>query len=533
MKKMPSTRGFTLIELLVVIAIIGILASILLPTLAKVQRKVRRTQCINNLKQIGTVFIGFANDTRGRLPWQLTPVLRSAFMPETANTANNSYKTEDLDQAEKVIKLAGQGKNTSHSATVASIVKKACGRPARDVARSGRKSSLAANGLKNIAKYREEAKAANQSLEPNKIFSISAIKSNLGDVAVLHSPCDPERVEASKKAADSWSNYTTQNPIPANAISYVLIEGGDVARPTTVLAATRNLEGCDLGQTRWVGGNEATIHKNSLALLFKNEGQLLMADGSALLSNDSDLSSKGKIVQNHINSHGGIKHGKASTRILGCNQAQLAVNQEEQPEPEAPKPNNSRLKYLNLRAFQAGSTVVIDNLIIKDLDKGETIFEDNFSNGLSDKLRLHHTTPEDNSKNKVQHGRDLRLECTGYRRNGAGAYNSYATMHFKEILPENFEISFSVYKLQWAGHFHFNIDPTNDLSKGQSENQGLCFIIEGYTFRSIKHEGKQLYGKGGWDNDGQRCTMKAVKNKNKLKFYLSGNLIIDHELDAN
>ncbi|MBR90118.1 MAG: hypothetical protein CMO66_02445, partial [Verrucomicrobiales bacterium] len=85
MKKMSSTRGFTLIELLVVIAIIGILASILLPTLAKVQRKVRRTQCINNLKQIGTVFIGFANDTRGRLPWQLTPVLRSAFMPETAN----------------------------------------------------------------------------------------------------------------------------------------------------------------------------------------------------------------------------------------------------------------------------------------------------------------------------------------------------------------------------------------------------------------------------------------------------------------
>ncbi len=326
MKKMSSTRGFTLIELLVVIAIIGILASILLPTLAKVQRKVRRTQCINNLKQIGTVFIGFANDTRGRLPWQLTPVLRSAFMPETANTANNSYKTEDLDQAEKVIKLAGQGKNTSHSATVASIVKKACGRPARDVARSGRKSSLAANGLKNIAKYREEAKAANQSLEPNKIFSISAIKSNLGDVAVLHSPCDPERVEASKKAADSWTSYTTQNPIPANAISYVLIEGGDVGRPTTMMTATLNLSTRDLGTARWVGANETPLQANAMGLLNKNEGQVLLADGSAAQSNDSDLETDGKLIKQHLSATGGISKGAASTYVLGLSGTTLGVD---------------------------------------------------------------------------------------------------------------------------------------------------------------------------------------------------------------
>lgn len=120
---MKQRHGFTLTELLVVIAVIAVLASILLPTLARSKRRAQAVFCLNNTKQLTLAWMTYADDHEGRLAYNLgasSTTLLSGSTPMAMNWVDNVLNWELDPDNTNTAKLVdtGLGPYTSKAANI-------------------------------------------------------------------------------------------------------------------------------------------------------------------------------------------------------------------------------------------------------------------------------------------------------------------------------------------------------------------------------------------------------------------------------
>ena len=242
-------------------SIIGILASMLLPALAKAKAKANRIKCVNNLGSIGKATTGFADANAQRTPWQLTPLGAINHKLRGATGGNNN----------------------------------------------------------NDVRY------------SSGIVSVALMRNELQTPKILASPCNPTRQAGSETLqAAVWKSAARS--VIEGGLSYSFAQGGDVQRPATILALTKNIDTnnnqetgtTSLANATWRGSDEATITSKgtnanpnvAFAGLNKSQGQLVLGDGSAKQSSNADLGSAGKVVKAHRAARGGQSKTDSSWAVF-------------------------------------------------------------------------------------------------------------------------------------------------------------------------------------------------------------------------
>src|SRR5580704_18123512 len=94
-RRAKSRLGFTLIELLVVISIIAVLISLISPAVQSAREAARRTQCLNNIRNLGLACVNFAGGNGDKLPLLEDSPIGSSGRLSTAGDGSTAYNLQN------------------------------------------------------------------------------------------------------------------------------------------------------------------------------------------------------------------------------------------------------------------------------------------------------------------------------------------------------------------------------------------------------------------------------------------------------
>ncbi len=247
--KAKTQKGFTLIELLVVIAIIGILASMLLPALAKAKTRANRIKCVSNIKQVGGAYKAFANDNNDRFPWLLV----------------------DAD-------AAAQGGKKDWDAQTSTLL--------------GQSAIRAALGSAKIlvSPLDPDNQSANDAVDLASLATAGVVPNGAHSYGVINGGGDTSRSGGISVGADEAR--------PGTVLTVTRNLSGEGICTNKGADATTAIT----GQATWYGADNAAQATNArtMASLNSNAGQLGLSDGSAGQSNNADLTAKTKTHRNEL-----------------------------------------------------------------------------------------------------------------------------------------------------------------------------------------------------------------------------------------
>jgi prepilin-type N-terminal cleavage/methylation domain-containing protein len=254
-------RAFTLVELLVVIAIIGTLIGLLLPAVQSAREAARRSQCSNNMRQVGLAVLNFESTTQ-RLP-AFTD--RNEFTGQPGNTGNTatmpgySWIVHCLPYMEEVGLYNGISQTTNRFQSSPFTALSGSGNPLASSVRIGplKCPTFAGDGAAESTNSGPSAGISFCSLYPSSTFPLGVALTNYKACAGTHMASG---TSVQRNGAFDYPSTTGTSPIVSRPRGLTIGSLADGTSKTVMVAESK-----ERGYSAWIDGSTSWVVATNLS----------------------------------------------------------------------------------------------------------------------------------------------------------------------------------------------------------------------------------------------------------------------------